>query len=64
MADDLLKNNGKNFLDMMERLAERRIQREDILLNQSSNYVQEEEDAYEEDEKEAIVKMFFVFQIY
>ncbi|KAG0999644.1 hypothetical protein G6F28_000829 [Rhizopus arrhizus] len=54
MADDLLKNNGKNFLDMMERLAERRIQREDILLNQSSNYVQEEDDAYEKDEKEAI----------
>ena len=64
MADDLLKNNGKNFLDMMERLAERRIQREDILFNQSSNYVQEEDDAYEKDEKEAIVKMFFVFQIY
>ncbi|KAI9014559.1 hypothetical protein CLU79DRAFT_668524, partial [Phycomyces nitens] len=25
VADDLLKNDGKKFLDMMERLAERRM---------------------------------------
>lgn len=50
----------------MKRLAEHKIQREDILLNQSSNCFQEEEeeDADEEDEKEVIVKIFLVFQIY
>jgi hypothetical protein len=28
VADDLLKNDGKHFIDMMEQLAERRMQRE------------------------------------
>jgi hypothetical protein len=53
VADDLLKNDGKKFLDMMERLAERRMQKEDISLEQSNNYFQEEEDdedAFEDDE--------------
>ncbi|CAO3622688.1 unnamed protein product [Mucor hiemalis] len=53
VADDLLKNDGKKFLDMMERLAERRMQKEDITLDQSNNYFQEEEDdedAFEDDE--------------
>lgn len=29
MADDLLKNDGRKFIDMMEQLAERRMQREE-----------------------------------
>jgi len=29
VADDLLKNEGKKFLDMMEKLAERRMKREE-----------------------------------
>lgn len=29
VADDLLKNDGKHFIDMMEQLAERRMQREE-----------------------------------
>lgn len=29
MADDLLKNDGQKFLEMMEQLAERRMQREE-----------------------------------
>lgn len=29
VADDLLKNDGKKFIDMMERLAERRMAREE-----------------------------------
>lgn len=29
MADDLLKNDGKQFIDMMEQLAEKRLQREE-----------------------------------
>ena len=28
MADDLLKNDGQKFLEMMEQLADRRMQRE------------------------------------
>ena len=30
VADDLLKNDGKKFIDMMEQLAERRMQREEV----------------------------------
>ena len=29
VADDLLKNDGQKFLEMMEQLAERRMQREE-----------------------------------
>ena len=29
MADDLLQNDGKKFIEMMEQLAERRMQREE-----------------------------------
>jgi hypothetical protein len=29
VADDLLKNDGKHFIDMMESLAEKRMQREE-----------------------------------
>jgi hypothetical protein len=29
VADDLLKNDGRHFIDMMEQLAERRMQREE-----------------------------------
>ena len=31
MADDLLKNDGKHFIDMMESLAEKRMQREQAM---------------------------------
>lgn len=34
VADDLLKNDGQKFIDMMEQLAERRMQREE----EASNY--------------------------
>jgi hypothetical protein len=57
VADDLLKNDGKKFLDMMEKLAERRMQKEDIS-PADSNYFQDEEDdddGFEDDEDE--VKM-------
>lgn len=55
VADDLLKNDGKKFLDMMERLAERRMQKEDTTPDQSNNYFQEEEDdedAFDDDDDE------------
>ena len=30
VADDLLKNEGKKFLEMMEKLAERRTRRDEV----------------------------------
>lgn len=44
VADDLLQNDGKKFLDMMERLAERRLQQEDDI-------AYEQEEVYEDDEE-------------
>ncbi|KAJ9503130.1 Stress response protein nst1 [Exophiala xenobiotica] len=38
VADDLLKNDGKHFIDMMEQLAERRMQREEEIRYPSSAY--------------------------
>ncbi|KAJ9610610.1 Stress response protein nst1 [Cladophialophora chaetospira] len=38
VADDLLKNDGKHFIDMMEQLAERRMQREEDIRYPSSSY--------------------------
>ncbi|KAG2224525.1 hypothetical protein INT45_004370, partial [Circinella minor] len=44
VADDLLKNDGKKFLDMMERLAERRIKKEEVNMEPTDEYYDEEED--------------------
>jgi hypothetical protein len=38
VADDLLKNDGKHFIDMMEQLAERRMQREEHIRYPASAY--------------------------
>lgn len=64
VADDLLKNDGKHFIDMMEQLAERRMQREEEIhypapplahqnMRQGHNHppIDDEED-YDEDEDE------------
>lgn len=61
VADDLLKNDGKKFLDMMERLAERRMQKEDNTSDQSNNYFQEDEDDDDnfEDEEDDVCCCFF-----
>jgi len=45
VADDLLKNDGQKFLEMMEQLAERRMQREE-------DAVDNVEDASEEESEE------------
>lgn len=37
MADDLLKNDGKKFIEMMEQLAERRMQREDQVVEHAGS---------------------------
>ena len=64
VADDLLKNDGKHFIDMMEQLAERRMQREeDIIYSASSlahqdsrqghNHQQiDDEDDYDDEEED------------
>jgi len=41
VADDLLKNDGQKFLEMMEQLAERRMQRE----QQAAQDLEEDSDA-------------------
>ncbi|KAF0450272.1 stress response protein nst1 [Gigaspora margarita] len=51
VADDLLKNDRKKFLEMMERLAERRMQREEKTANEQRDY-EEDNDEYEEDGEE------------
>jgi hypothetical protein len=62
VADDLLKNAGKHFIDMMEQLAERRMQREEDIyypytalahqnVHQGHNHPPlEEDDDYDDDE--------------
>jgi len=53
-ADELLKNEGKKFLEMMERLAERRIRKEEAMRRYNEKYDGEddEEEEYEEEEEE------------
>ena len=60
VADDLLKNDGKKFIEMMEQLAERRMQREEEAQYQahptmyrgshSSHHQQPEDDEFDEEE--------------
>lgn len=59
VADDLLKNDGQKFLEMMEQLAERRMQREeeaaadiedDSEEDEEDEGVEDEEDDEEDDE--------------
>ncbi len=57
VADDLLKNDGQKFLEMMEQLAERRMQREeeaaaDVEDDSEDEEEDEEEEAEEEEEDE------------
>ncbi|KAF9484220.1 hypothetical protein BDN70DRAFT_182955 [Pholiota conissans] len=48
VADDLLKNDGQKFLEMMEQLAERRMQREE----EAAIDVEDESDEESEDDRE------------
>ncbi|RAK99765.1 putative stress response protein Nst1 [Aspergillus ibericus CBS 121593] len=62
VADDLLKNDGKHFIDMMEQLAERRMQREEDTqygiaaahqsLHSGHNHGPLDDDDYDEEEDE------------
>ena len=53
VADDLLKNDGQKFLEMMEQLAERRMQREEEAAADVGEDSDEEDD--EEEEEAAVV---------
>ncbi|KAG5519444.1 hypothetical protein PMAC_002071 [Pneumocystis sp. 'macacae'] len=52
VADDLLKNDGKKFIEMMEQLAERRIQREEgaVMEIETTEFDSDDEDYDEESE--------------
>ncbi|KZT21322.1 hypothetical protein NEOLEDRAFT_763368 [Neolentinus lepideus HHB14362 ss-1] len=52
VADDLLKNDGQKFLEMMEQLAERRMQREEEAAGdvEDDSEEEEEDDGDEDDE--------------
>ncbi|KAF8591734.1 hypothetical protein K439DRAFT_787537 [Ramaria rubella] len=55
VADDLLKNDGQKFLEMMEQLAERRMQREEEAaaeVGMDSEDEDEDEEGDEEDEED------------
>lgn len=53
VADDLLKNDGQKFLEMMEQLAERRMQREEEAAGDMEDDSEEdEEDEEDEDDEE------------
>ena len=50
VADDLLKNDGQKFLEMMEQLAERRMQREEEAAVDVEDDSEDEDDEGDEDE--------------
>lgn len=56
VADDLLKNDGKKFIEMMEQLAERRMQREEEAAMEAREYDEEEDDDYDDDDIESEVQ--------
>jgi hypothetical protein len=51
VADDLLKNDGKKFLDMMERLAERKMRKEREVID-NDLFEQENQEAADEDDED------------
>jgi hypothetical protein len=65
VADDLLKNDGQKFLEMMEQLAERRALREEEVQAELDNASEEEEldeEDEEEDEEEPEVRDSLLFE--
>ncbi|GJJ68749.1 hypothetical protein EMPS_01095 [Entomortierella parvispora] len=61
VAEDLLENDGKKFLEMMDRLADRKVQRDDELMDNRGVYEEyddEEEGEFEDEgpEEDALTK--------
>lgn len=52
VADDLLKNDGQKFLEMMEQLAERRMQREEEASADVEEDSEDEDDEGDEEDDE------------
>ena len=52
VADDLLKNDGQKFLEMMEQLAERRMQREEEAAGDMEDDSEEEDEDDDDDDDE------------
>ena len=52
VADDLLKNDGQKFLEMMEQLAERRMQREEEAAADVEDDSEEDDDDEGDDDDE------------
>lgn len=61
VAEDLLENDGKKFLEMMDRLADRKVQRDDELMDNRGVYEEydDEEEGEFEDEGPEEVCVFF-----
>lgn len=57
VADDLLKNDGKKFIEMMEQLAERRMQREEEAAMEAREYDELDEEDYDDDDIESEVHL-------
>lgn len=55
VADDLLKNDGKKFIEMMEQLAERRMQREEEAAMEAREFDELDDDDYDDDDIESEV---------
>jgi hypothetical protein len=49
VAEDLLKNNGQKFLEMMERLADRRLQQDKDAVYEQEEY-DDDDDEYDDDD--------------
>ncbi|CCG82291.1 Stress response protein nst1 [Taphrina deformans PYCC 5710] len=52
VADDLLKNDGKKFIEMMEQLAERRMQREEEAALEAREYDEAEDEDEDYDDED------------
>lgn len=67
VADDLLKNDGRKLLDMMERLAERKLFKEREAENQSDKEDEDEEDDLPEvkndDDEEEVYLLLYPFEV-
>lgn len=57
VAEDLLENDGKKFLEMMDRLADRKVQRDDDLMDNRGVYEEyddEDDGEFEDDGPEEV----------
>jgi len=58
VAEDLLENDGKKFLEMMDRLADRKVQRDDDLMDNRGVYEEyddEDDGEFEDDGPEEVI---------